>query len=710
MEFYCDSKYFVLPINYHAQDKRLYFYIGEELVYDLVAAIDAYEPDEKFYINIERFRGKMIRVTTEPEVEFPIELSDTGVGDKEAYCGKYRPLAHFTAKRGWLNDPNGLVYTQGKYLMFYQHNPAACTWENMHWGYAVSHDLVHWEEKDIALYPDPDGTMFSGGAILDKENVTGLKTNEKDVILLFYTAAGSTSETAKEKPFTQCLAYSTDGGETFIKYDKNPLIEQTAPGNRDPKVICHEESGQYIMALYLDDHVYALYASENLLNWKEIQRIRIPEEIECPDFYPLAVDGDPDRQKWVLIGASDKYFLGDFDGTRFVPSTEEPMRLNYGNASYAAQSWSDMPDGRRVRISFFSGELTGMPFGSCMSMPAEMSLKTIQSETKLCIYPAKEIENLYEEVCQPGDVEVNEVRSCEMRLDGKSYDICFRIRPKEHAVFHWSLFGLTLSYDAEKGILSCLDREAPVRLTDGILDIRIVIDTICAEIYADRGSVFMGMYYIQDVSLNKMKMRGEKASVKVEGVKAAKLSEFWKRQEDPCRKEKSPFETIRSEKEKAGRFTVVKDLVRVNGQEQPYDYLEIKEGVSVLPVRDGKIILQRQYRYPVRSWQWEIPGGFVDDGETPKEAAIRELKEETGYEVKELHSLGAFHPSFGSTDEKIHLFSAECGEKGVDAREPGEVIATEEIPIEEFKELIGSGKFMHGAGLAAWARYCQNRS
>ena len=169
----------------------------------------------------------------------------------------------------------------------------------------------------------------------------------------------------------------------------------------------------------------------------------------------------------------------------------------------------------------------------------------------------------------------------------------------------------------------------------------------------------------------------------------------------------SPFETLTSKKVQAGRFTIVQDQVKVNKHQQPYDYLEIREGVSILPIKDGKVIVQRQYRYPVRSWQWEIPGGFVDEGETPQEAAIRELKEETGYEVKEICSMGAFYPSFGSTNEKIHLFFAECGELGASEREPGEMIHVEEIPLEKFGEMVASGEFMHGAGLAAWARYRQ---
>lgn len=168
---------------------------------------------------------------------------------------------------------------------------------------------------------------------------------------------------------------------------------------------------------------------------------------------------------------------------------------------------------------------------------------------------------------------------------------------------------------------------------------------------------------------------------------------------------KAPFETLDSKKIKAGRFTIVQDRVKVNGHEQPYDYLEIKEGVSILPIRDGNILLQKQYRYPVRSWQWELPGGFVDPGETPEEAAVRELKEEMGYSVIRIRSLGAFYPSFGSTNEKIWLFMAECGEFCGDSREPGEVIRMTEMSREEFGRLVTDGEFMHGAGLAAWARY-----
>lgn len=172
---------------------------------------------------------------------------------------------------------------------------------------------------------------------------------------------------------------------------------------------------------------------------------------------------------------------------------------------------------------------------------------------------------------------------------------------------------------------------------------------------------------------------------------------------------KSPFETIKSEKITIGRFKVVEDVVRVNGKICPYDYLEMKEGVSILPIKGDKVVTLRQYRYPIRSWQRELPGGLIDPGEEPLEAAIRELQEETGYQVEKIESLGDFYPSFGSTNEKIHLFYAVCGELGKDHKDAAEVLNLEEIPVAEFEKEIATGEFRHGAGLAAWARYCARR-
>ena len=315
MEFLSDTNYILFPTSDNAQNKRLYFYIDNELVYDIVLKLDNASPDYKFPVNMRRFKGNKMKIISNPMMNICFEKADKIQFD---YDGKYRPSVHFTASKGWINDPNGLVYYGGRYLMYFQHNPVATTWENMHWGGAVSDDLIHWEEIGDVLFPDEDGTMFSGSAIIDKKNLTGLQRGNEPAILYFYTSAGNTSETSKDRPFTQCLAYSNDGGKTLIKYDKNPIIKNIIKENRDPKVIYCEPDDSYIMVLFLDGHSFAILKSENLLDWSQIQEITLPDDGECPDFYPLCADGDSKNIKWIFSAASDRYYIGSFDGNKFI--------------------------------------------------------------------------------------------------------------------------------------------------------------------------------------------------------------------------------------------------------------------------------------------------------------------------------------------------------------------------------------------------------
>ena len=393
MKIKVDKKYLILPLGYYATKKKLEFFIDEELVFDIDATIDFIEPDYFQYLNIERFIGEELEIICPQCEDIILETTDYQPVE-DIFKEKYRPRVHFSAKRGWINDPNGLVYYKGYYHLFFQHNPAGTKWGNMHWGHAVSKDLVHWEEKECALYPDEMGTMFSGSAIVDWDNVTGLKENDNDVILLFYTAAGGTSKLSEGQKFTQCLAYSTDGGETFTKYSGNPIIPHVEDENRDPKVIYSPELKAYVMALYLSENRYMLFSSKNLLDWVMMHEITLPGDSECPDFYPLPLNGDGDKCKWVFSGASDRYLIGDIINGSFRPA-QLSKRLHYGRNSYASQTFSDIPgdDGRRIRIAWNTMEVPNSYFNCAMCFPTEMSLKTINGEMYLCTWPVKEIEN-----------------------------------------------------------------------------------------------------------------------------------------------------------------------------------------------------------------------------------------------------------------------------------------------------------------------------
>ncbi|HWQ91869.1 MAG TPA: glycoside hydrolase family 32 protein, partial [Clostridia bacterium] len=294
-----------------------------------------------------------------------------------------RPQFHFTSRRGWLNDPNGLVFYKGEYHLFYQHNPYGWGWGNMHWGHAVSPDLVHWKELPIALYPDEHGTMFSGSAVVDWNNTAGFQSGSEKPLVAMFTAAG--------KPFTQGLAFSNDRGRTWTKYENNPVLPHIVAENRDPKVIWHAPEQKWVMALYLDESDYALFASKDLKRWEKLSDVRIPGDSECPEFFEMPVEGREGETRWVFYGASGRHLVGKFDGTTFKPEGG-PQELQRGNCWYASQTYSDIParDGRRILIPW--GRMTarevpfhqGMPFNQMMGLPVELTLRNTDDGLRLC--------------------------------------------------------------------------------------------------------------------------------------------------------------------------------------------------------------------------------------------------------------------------------------------------------------------------------------
>lgn len=294
----------------------------------------------------------------------------------ELYDEQYRPQFHFSAKQGWLNDPNGLVYFQGQYYLFYQYNPFGNSWGNMSWGYATSPDLLRWTERTPAIVGDATGVKFSGTAVIDYANTAGLQTGSTPTMALFYTSVGS---------FDQRMAYSTDGGRSFRYSNDNPVLGSVSgKDDRDPNVFWHEPSQKWVQALWVaaqdnKPQSISFFGSQNLTDWTYLSET--PNFFETPDFFELPVDGNPSNTRWVLYGGDGQYQLGNFDGTRFTAETPASGKLiqDYGANFYAAQTWHDVPsdDGRRIQVGWMANaSYPGMPFNQQMSFPVELTLQS----------------------------------------------------------------------------------------------------------------------------------------------------------------------------------------------------------------------------------------------------------------------------------------------------------------------------------------------
>ena len=354
-----DKRYAVLPVSRGEQEVMTLREDGRE-VYSFRISYAPEKAEYTVYADLAPFLGKDLTFFLSGREIAPPSLSDEAPREDGG-----RPLVHFTAPWGWINDPNGLSFYKGKYRLFCQHNPFGDEWGNMHWGYAESDGLLTWRWKGEALYPEnPDATIFSGSAVVDTENTAGFGAGAH---ILIYTLADS------RNGFTQNLAWSLDG-EHYEKYEGNPVIPTIAPSNRDPKAIYDPKSKSWILALYLEDDVFALFKSKDLKSWREIQRFSFPEANECPDFFPLQTAGG--KEKWVFWEAGGKYLVGDFDGEKFSFTYEkkELTRREAQTGAYAAQTFSNDPQGRRLIVFWEKVSLPGLPYTSQHSVPLALSL------------------------------------------------------------------------------------------------------------------------------------------------------------------------------------------------------------------------------------------------------------------------------------------------------------------------------------------------
>jgi fructan beta-fructosidase len=334
---------------------------------------------------------------------------------KETITEQHRPLFHFTPPTGWMNDPNGMVYYKGEYHLFYQHYPDSTVWGPMHWGHAVSKDMLHWEHLPIALFPDTLGYIFSGSAVVDENNTSGFGKGAEKPLIAMFTYHDMAGEKAKRTDFqTQGIAYSVDKGRTWTKYANNPVIKSpNVKDFRDPKVLWHETTKEWIVTLAVADHV-EFYASKDLKKWTKRSEFGKTEGShggvwECPDMFPLKVDGT--TEKWVLIvnigngspngGSGTQYFVGQFDGKTFKNDNtpNDILWLDYGRDNYAGVTWSNAPDNRRILLGWMSNwqyaqVVPTKTWRSATTLPRELTLKTTEKGVRLCQNAIKETEIL----------------------------------------------------------------------------------------------------------------------------------------------------------------------------------------------------------------------------------------------------------------------------------------------------------------------------
>jgi fructan beta-fructosidase len=321
---------------------------------------------------------------------------------------QYRPGYHFSPAAHWMNDPNGMVYLNGTYHLFFQYYPKAMVWGPMHWGHATSTDLVNWQEQPIALYPDSLGWIFSGSAVIDKDNTAGFDPNAMVAIFTHHNDPEEKKKTNKHQ--YQSLAYSLDEGKTWTKYKGNPVLPNPGIQDfRDPKVSWNDMAKKWIMTLATKDRI-TFYSSPNLKSWTKESEFGKKMGAhggvwECPDLFPLTLNG---KTHWVLIvnlnpggpngGSGTQYFVGDFDGHKFTPLNGKTKWADYGPDDYAGVTWNNTP-GRRIFLGWMSNwdyanQVPTSPWRNATTIPRELALRQVGSEIYLTSQPVKELAKL----------------------------------------------------------------------------------------------------------------------------------------------------------------------------------------------------------------------------------------------------------------------------------------------------------------------------
>lgn len=517
------KKYLNLPVSHQKERAVMTLAVDGKPVRSFDIRLASAEPDYWVFCDVSSFKGKQIKISYRGDAAGmdKIYQADEIAGQDSLYKETNRPQIHYTQRRGWNNDPNGLIYYEGEYHLFYQHNPYERDWGNMHWGHAVSKDLIHWEELPIALFPDEHGTMFSGSAVIDYKNTAGFNKGNIPAMVAVYTADSPEKQ-------VQCIAYSLDKGRTWTKYDGNPVVDSKAKWNshdtRDPKVFWYEPTGKWVMVLNERDG-HSIYNSDDLKHWTF--ESHITGFWECPELFELPVDGVTGNKKWVMYGASGTYMIGSFDGRTFVP---ESGKHYYSTGTiYAAQTFTNIPsgDGRRIQIGWGRISHPGMPFNGTMLLPTVLSLRTTKDGIRLFSEPIKELEALQITKGQWKDLSAEKAGEL---LQPYNHTGSLRIRTTlslSHAtnaglsLYGQNLLDYDMNFNKVNGVFY-----SPEDMTSMEISVDIILDRTSVEVFVDGGAYSYSMERRAD-SNNKDGFRFWGNNIQVKNLEVYELQSIW---------------------------------------------------------------------------------------------------------------------------------------------------------------------------------------
>jgi fructan beta-fructosidase len=495
------------------------------------------------------------------------------------YMEPFRPQYHYTPEKNWMNDPNGMVFYEGEYHLFYQYNPAGDKWGHMSWGHAVSPDMVHWTHLPLAL-PEADSVMiFSGSAVVDWKNSSGFGKDGRPPLVAVYTGFRTT-----DRVQFQCIAYSNDKGRTWTKYSGNPVIDINSRDFRDPKVQWHDATRRWIMTVSLSaEHKVRFYGSDNLKAWTLLSEFGPAGATggvwECPDLFELPLPGTNDK-RWVLVvnmnpgsvagGSGGQYFIGRFDGTQFVAdrdslipprpgrsASESAHWFDYGPDYYAAVSWSDVPasDGRRLWLGWMSnweygGDVPTSPWRSAMSIPREVGLSRTAEGIRLVQKPAREMESLRDRhfAFKSGDVSEANAWLKERHVQGDQLELMVEFAPRSSGtegvkVLKSDTEATVIGVDRQRG-RAFVDRtqsgnvtfhqkfsgvyDAPLAVHDGRVKLHLFVDASSVEVFVNDGErVFTSLVYPSAASRG-VEFFGSMTSARITSLNVWTLKSIWK--------------------------------------------------------------------------------------------------------------------------------------------------------------------------------------